>query len=166
MYPSAFWKANPAFARFSWYTNRMNPTLSDALAALQATPPPDGYLRLYRIEPRQPQPVADWLREALVAEGAWAAQGRWFTQDPQALAFYAADQAHVESALRWIDVPTEQAQAWCVSRMERSSDGLSPQRFSRDPENEFFLPSEEALTAERVALAHQACEPQRRGPRP
>lgn len=87
----------------------MNPPLSDALTALLATPPAEGCVRLYRIEPCQPQPVADWLREALVAEGAWAAQGRWFTQDPQALAFYAADQAHVESALRWIDVPTEQA---------------------------------------------------------
>lgn len=165
MYPSALRKANPAPARFSWYTNSTIPTLSDALAALQAIPAAEGHLRLYRIEPFQPVPVADWLREALQAEGGWAAQGRWFTQDPQALAFYAADQAHVESALRWIDVPTEQAQTWCVSRMDRSTDGLSPQRFSRDPENEFFLPSEEALAAKRVALEKQGTKPQRRGPR-
>ena len=65
MYPSAFRKANPAFARFSWYTNSMIPTLSDALAALQAIPAAEGHLRLYRIEPLQLVPVADWLREAL-----------------------------------------------------------------------------------------------------
>jgi hypothetical protein len=143
----------------------MTPTLSDALAALQATPPAEGHLRLYRIEPCQPVPVADWLREALQTEGVWAAQGRWFTQDTQALPFYAADQAHVESALRWVDVPTKQAHAWRVSHMERSSDGLFPQRFSRDPENEFFLPPEKALTAKRVVLEKSGAAPQRRGPR-
>lgn len=143
----------------------MPSTLSDALAALQATPLAEGCLRLYRIEPCQPVPVADWLREALRAEGAWAAQGRWFTQDPQALAFYAADQSHVTSVLRWIDAPLEQAYAWRVSDMECSCDGLFPQRFSRDPENEFFLPPEEALTAKRVVLEKPVAAPQRRGPR-
>ena len=143
----------------------MIPTLSDALAALQAIPAAEGHLRLYRIEPFQPVPVADWLREALQAEGGWAAQGRWFTQDPQALAFYAADQSHVTSVLRWIDAPMAQADVWRVSHMECSCDGLSPQRFSRDPENEFFLPSEKALTANRVVLEKPVAAHQRRGPR-
>ena len=143
----------------------MKTVLSEALATLQATPPAEGHQRLYRIEPSQAKPVADWLREALQAEGAWAAQGRWFTQDPQALDFYAADQEHVESVLRWTDVPQEKAQEWRVSLMERSSDGLLPQRFSRDPENEFFLPPEEALAAERVMLKKLTAAPQRRGPR-
>lgn len=126
--------------------------LLQALDRIGTVEVPPGHLRLYRIEPAQPRALAEWLQEALHADGTLAAQGRWFTQDPNALGFYAQDQEHVASVVRWMDAPADLAGQWKVSQLPRTDDGLSPLRFSRDPENEFFVSVHAAEQSHREPL--------------
>lgn len=117
--------------------------LSDWEQAIQrsllALPPcPAGKLRLYRVEPTEAKIQAPWLQEALDATDH--GRGRWFTDDPAALSFYAQDQAHAAPRLLVMEIEASQAEAWRVRNVLESADGANPLRYSRDPDREFFLP--------------------------
>lgn len=128
-------------------------------AALRALPPvAANRVRLYRIEPRTPAPLAPWLAQALIASGAQAAQGRWFTDDEQALAFYALDQADVGPCLVTVDLPADRAAAQRVENLP-SLGALRPRAFSRDRAREFFL--DDATLAGRQRWSLSAPAPRR-----
>lgn len=104
--------------------------------------------RLWRVEAdagegrRPPFDPADWRHQGLLASGAWDALGRWFTERPEILAWYAAD---VGPRFRVVSValPPAEAERWRVSRLPRA------RAFSKDPLNEFFLPRDAAEAARR-----------------
>ncbi len=118
---------------------------------LQSLPVVDeGSVRLYRIEPALRVAKAAWLEEALTASDK--GQGRWFTEDPNALIFYVRDQALAQPQLLFLDVPVEKAQAWRVNQWEAQVTGEDPKRFSRDPETEYFLPSLDLRPDSKIAI--------------
>lgn len=129
------------------YTEGMPPILSlDEL--LHSLPPHQpGDTRLFRIEPGRRLAKAAWLEEAIKNSGAGAAEGRWFTDNPEALPFYLADQEGLSPRLVVVDLPSATAQPFRVDRLDGlAAEGLHPKRFSRDPEREFFLPPEMTRT--------------------
>jgi len=103
-------------------------------------------MKLYRCESgtvtgRRPAPQPDcWIWQGMVATGAWDAVGRWFAADPALLAWYARE---VGETFRIVSVEVEAACAeeWRVSR------NPAARRFSRDSENEYFVPREVADSA-------------------
>lgn len=92
---------------------------------------------------------ACWAHQGLLASGAWDAMGRWFTDRRELLAWYAAD---VGPRFRVVAVSVDprDAERWRVSSQEVA------RRFSKDPENEFFLPREVADLALRDGALEQA----------
>ncbi len=123
---------------------------------------PEGQARLYRIEPKARTPKAAWLEEALAATNP--GEGRWFTDDPQALLFYVRDQALAQPTLLFLDVPPTLAKAWQVKAWTATPGGEDPRRFSRDPEREYFLPDRALRPTQRWELPH--VEPQSAPPMP
>ncbi len=137
--------------------------LDDALVAVNAQPIPAGHCRLYRVEPQNPVVLSEWLQQALAADGSLQAQGRWFTEDVEALPFYAQDQAPAPSVLRWIDLPVAEAEERRVAQLVAHG-GETPGRFSRDPHREFFLTPDQAHQAFREPLVTPG-RTYKRGPR-
>lgn len=118
---------------------------------------PTGRVRLYRIESAVPTaPKASWLMDALADAGATEATGRWFTDTPAALAFYAAD-APPECPLRLVygDAPPDQAASWRVAH-HPGAGKVDPRRFSRDPLHEFFVPLDWSRCQPRIVLQRPA----------
>lgn len=113
-------------------------------------------MRLYRCEAhsgdgRRPAPNPDsWVWQGLVASGGWDAMGRWFVSDVSILSWYARDAGSFRIVS--IDVDPADAEKWRVSRNPQA------QRFSRDEENEFFLPRDvaEAAVFDREMTDHVA----------
>lgn len=99
-----------------------------------------GRCRLRRVEASRRAPVADWLRAQFEEGGALAAAGRWFVLDADLLPFYAADAAGAAPQLRYVDVEREALENWRVARVRETIAGRTPASFSRDPENDFFVP--------------------------
>lgn len=96
------------------------------------------------IEGRRPDfDEASWLHQGLRAQGGWDAIGRWFTNDPATLAFYARD-ISIGGAFRVVSVEVDaaSAEAWRVRNNPEA------RAYSRDWESEYFLPRE---VAERAA---------------
>jgi len=88
-----------------------------------------------------------WLADAMAArlgEPAGRAQGRWFTDDIAIARWYVEDASAVPGTAEVvaIEVPDALAETFRVSRTPETDCGLSPGRFSRDPEREFLLPRE------------------------
>jgi len=103
-------------------------------------------MKLYRCESgtitgRRPAPQPEsWIWQGMVACGAWDAVGRWFVADPSMLVWYARETGDSFRIVS-VEVPAELAEEWRVSR------NPSAMRFSRDVENEFFLPRDIAESA-------------------
>ena len=76
--------------------------------------------------------------------------GRWFVSDVSILSWYARDAGSFRIVS--IDVDPADAEKWRVSRNPQA------QRFSRDEENEFFLPRDvaEAAVFDREMTDHVA----------
>jgi hypothetical protein len=135
----------------SGYAGNVRATASDgsfaAVTLLSTLPPvPPGATRLYRAEPRNEVVLPEWIRQAKEADGSLAAQGRWFVADPSMLDFYVADQGGTDnSRLRYVDIPTEELDAHRVANNPKAAS------FSRDPENEFFVPPEMAKASRPLA---------------
>jgi hypothetical protein len=102
--------------------------------------PEPGFTRLYRVEPDGPEVGRpDWVRQAQAESGHLEAEGRWFVADPVLLDWYREDAAGPTRTV-FVDVPTADMERYRVANSEERI-GLRPVRsFSRDPENEFFLP--------------------------
>lgn len=113
------------------------PDLHATLAGL--APPPAGHVHLFRIQSASSSPLAPWLQEALAAGPP--AQGRWFTDQPETLAFCLTD---TPSPALWVLTVPAAAVASCrVSQLPAVlPDGTRPRAYSRAPEDECFVPSE------------------------
>jgi len=103
-------------------------------------------MRLYRCESfsgrgRRPDPEpGSWIWQGAVESGLWDAMGRWFVEDAAILPWYARDAGAFRIVS--IDVDPDEAELWRVSR------NPSAGRFSRDPDNEFFVPRAVAEAAQ------------------
>ena len=106
----------------------------------------DGFHRLLRIEPSVRASCPEWLKYELVRTGTMAAQDRWFVTDAALLSFYALDAAAGEPRLVYVDATPADVEAWRVSHITDTIAGRTPASFSRDPDNEYFLPREVADT--------------------
>lgn len=138
--------------------------LEQVLARLP--PLPQDHLRLYRVEPAIKAPVAPWIAWQRQEMNLDKGEGRWFTDDVQALLFYVKDQALSRPTLLALDVPASQAQDWQVSRWEAQASGENPKAFSRDPEREYFLPDPALRPAQRWELPELEKPTPARRPRP
>ena len=80
--------------------------------------------------------------------GHLAAEGRWFTRDREALIWYREDKGpEARPVVVFVDVPERMLERLRVSNQPE------PARFSRDPENEFFLPASLARMKRRLGAA-------------
>ena len=110
----------------------------------------EGYVRLYRAEYAGPRRnIPDWITQGQDASGHTEAAGRWFVEDRSMLDFYLNDIGE-HGAVFYVDVPEEVAARSRVSSTSETVMGRTPASFSKDPENEFFLPREFADVRERV----------------
>jgi hypothetical protein len=101
----------------------------------------EGVVRLYRAEPSVKADHPDWVRDSLAENGHSGAEGRWFTQDQEALDWYKKDiNPEGKPHVVYIDVPASELEKYRVSNVPDAK------RFSRDPENEFFVPRDVAET--------------------
>lgn len=99
-----------------------------------------GFTRLYRGEYSGPKKeLPRWISEGLKKSGSSDATGRWFTNERKVANWYVAE-AGEHGELKYIDIPTEEIPKFSVK-------GSKQQRFSLDPEREFFLPPEIAKGA-------------------
>lgn len=95
-------------------------------------------IALWRCEPdgpysgRRPPADASWQQEGLRQAGAWDAIGRWFTDDPGTLDFYAADIGEGFRIVR-VDVEVELLAQWSMQRQAAAA------QFSRDHVTEYFV---------------------------
>ena len=114
------------------------PTLRpDIQQQLEALPPtPAGMVRVYRGEGTGEKALPAWVDEARKALDLKDVEGRWFTQAPAIAQWYVDDAG--TGRMTWVAVPQAVADAHRVSRIGKPE----VQRYSRDPENEFFLPKE------------------------
>ncbi|WP_020474192.1 MobF family relaxase [Zavarzinella formosa] len=109
-----------------------------------ATPPvfgqaASGHTRLFRVEPAQRAVHADWIQAAQAERGHTEAQDRWFVQDPAMLEWYRQD-AKGPTITTYVDVPTADLERYRVRNVTEQISGRTPVSFSKDPDNEFFLP--------------------------
>lgn len=84
--------------------------------------------------------VPEWITQRLKETGASDAQGRWFTDDPEIAKWYQEDAGEGGHIVK-VEVPKDVA--------ERAKVAGNPdlEKFSRDPEREFFVPKEIANQA-------------------
>jgi hypothetical protein len=139
-----------------------------ALGLERLPPLADGHVRLYRVEPAVRVPVAPWIAWQRQEMNLDKGEGRWFTDDPQALLFYVKDQALSRPTLLTLDVPADQAAGWQVRQWQAQPSGENPQAFSRDPDREYFLPDLALRPTQGWELPHleKPALQVRRGPRP
>ena len=101
-------------------------------------PPPAGTIRLYRAESvAEGKVLPEWINQGVKESGAEQARGRWFTDNPDVVAWYVQDAP--KPRLTYIDIPQATAEAYRVSALPP---GHAARRFSRDPGAEFFLPTQ------------------------
>jgi hypothetical protein len=110
----------------------------------QGSGPPvsPGHVRLFRAEvrPEVRRAAPEWVAAGQRESGMAEAEGRWFVADRSMLDFYVKDIGAASSRIVYVDVPLEVAEAHRVSNLKEEIAGRTPASFSRDPENEFFLP--------------------------
>lgn len=101
--------------------------------------------------------MSSWLRAALEhpdRRGMMAAQGRWFTDDPEIARWY-ADDAIDASEIVCVEMEDDEAERHRLSNLDGPLPcGLDPLAFSRDPEREFMIPRDIALRATVVREAN------------
>jgi hypothetical protein len=121
-----------------------------------------GFTRLYRAEPIPGgKEWAEWVEVTRDELGITQAEGRWFVADPALLDWYREDAVGPTHTV-YVDVPTAELERYRVANSEERI-GLRPVRsFSRDPENEFFLPRDLA-EAKRVLPAGRDTAPDKAG---
>ena len=101
-------------------------------------------MKLFRahqvLPPLEERGLADWIVERLIQNGHQSAEGRWFGTSVEQIEWYLEDNPgrHVVS----LEIPDEIAEPFRVANLPREI-----QRFSRDPQEEFFLPVEWAERA-------------------
>jgi hypothetical protein len=98
------------------------------------------YTRLYRVEavPRGGE-TPEWIKQGQDALGIAEASGRWFVADPALLDWYREDAAGPTRTV-FVDVPTADLESYRVSSSTEQIGRRPVRSYSRDPENEFFLP--------------------------
>jgi hypothetical protein len=95
----------------------------------------EGFVRVYRGEyGGEPKQLSEWLQQGVKESGQQDAQGRWWTSDPEIAKWYAED-AGKEGKVVYQDIPKD---TFDKSQVK----GTKLERFSKDAENELFLPSE------------------------
>lgn len=104
---------------------------------------------LYRAEGKPRTDVPDWVKQGQTDSGHADAAGRWFTNDPAALEWYKKD-AGPDHIVHSIEVPTADLEKYRVANSGELIAGKPVKSFSREPENEFFLPKE--LASQRKPL--------------
>jgi hypothetical protein len=89
-----------------------------------------------------------WNMQALASSSAGKAQGRWFllADDVERLDWYIKD-AGEGAKIQYVSVPKKDLEKYRVANISKTEDDLDPRSFSREPENEFFLPRDIAKTA-------------------
>jgi len=100
-----------------------------------------GTTRLYRAQVKAKKDLPEWLQQGLEQSGVKDAMGRWFVKDRSMLDWYVKDQAPSGSDIVWVDVPNSELDDYRVVNNPEAA------KFSRDPENEFFLPARLAKQA-------------------
>lgn len=109
-------------------------------------PVPDGMTRLYRVQPRAEArrrlDPGSWQYQAMESSGTIAAQGRWFTDNPEHASFYVNDIGRKNAEIVAVDVPTADLDKYRVSNFRGGEGVVDPRRFSARgmSEQEFFLP--------------------------
>ncbi len=114
----------------------------------------DAYTTLYRVQGEKgASATPEWLADAYSQSDNAKAAGRWFMPDDAAqIAWYMKD-AGEGARLTSVRVPTSDLEKYRVINIDRTEDGLDPQRYSRDAQSEFFLPKEIAAKAVDAARA-------------
>lgn len=113
----------------------------------------DELVTVYRAEvkPEFRKDAPDYVKQAQSDNGIKDASGRWFVEDPSLLDFYVkdigADKAHIVST----QVKRSELEQHRVSKTTETIAGKSPKSFSKDPDNEFFLPRHIASRAKPIA---------------
>jgi hypothetical protein len=100
-----------------------------------------GFTRLYRVEPAFRASIPDWRSEHPLMAGILEAQGRWFVSDPTLLDWYLEDSIGRMKTI-FVDVPTADLESYRVSNSTERIGPRSVRSYSKDPDNEFFLPRE------------------------
>ena len=111
---------------------------------LEIPKPADGFTRIYRfaVKDQQRAKVADWVAESETYQNMLKASGRWFSDSLEEAKWYAKE--NPEGELLYTDVPTKDVEAYRVSNIVQTKDGLNPQAFSARAEKELFVPRDVA----------------------
>ncbi len=103
--------------------------------------PAKGMTRLYRAESKTKKNPPEWVAHEQKQSGHSDAEGRWYVKDKSLLDFYVKD-IGPSAKIKHIDVPTSEVNKYLVSRSTERLGDRSVKSFSRDPNNEFFLPKD------------------------
>lgn len=111
---------------------------------IEALKPAEGFTRIYRfaVKDQQRAKVADWVAESETYQNMLKASGRWFSDSLEEAKWYAKE--NPEGELLYTDVPTKDVEAYRVSNIVQTKDGLNPQAFSARAEKELFVPRDVA----------------------
>ncbi len=104
-------------------------------------PPSPGFTRLYRAEGVGEATYPEWIKQGMQESGQAAAMGRWFTNDLDVAKIYLRDFVGPKGRLVYVDIPNTEAEQAHLLRLPADH---SARKFSRRPEEEFFLSSESA----------------------
>lgn len=110
-------------------------------------------MRLYRAEAPE-RPVSDWIEQGARERGITEARGRWFTADRDALDWYVKD-VGPGARIFAVDISHQDIERYRVSNSAEIIAGRSIKSFSRDPENEFFLPRDIAGQRRQIDMKQQ-----------
>lgn len=95
-----------------------------------------------------PRELPPWVEQGLKESGAKEAQGRWFTDKQELLDWYNKD-VGPGAVTKSLKISAKEAEQYRVSNLP---EGHPARRFSRDAENEFFIPRELAERAEKEGV--------------
>jgi hypothetical protein len=114
-----------------------------------------GFTRLYRVEPIPGgREWAEWEKITREELGIARAEGRWFVADPSLLDWYRED-AIGPTRTVYVDVPTDDLERYRVSNSTEQYGHRPVRSYSRDPENEFFLPRELADQKRELSISFE-----------
>ena len=116
----------------------------------------DDMIILYRVESASSEgSMSDWIKQGQDASGHTEAKGRWFVSDPSMLDWYRED-IGPNAVTVYVNVPAADLEKYRVSNCTEQFGHRTVMSFSRDPENEFFLPRGLASQSKDVTLDLQA----------
>lgn len=103
----------------------------------RTTPSPQkGDMRIYRAEPTTTAEKPSWLRQAETDAGLDKVRGRWFTRREEHLGWYEKD-ANGPTRRIYVDATKQELEPFRAANQPRDVS-----RYSRDVENEYFIPRE------------------------